>query len=83
MTVPDPFPLRNIPVPAEVTAVEGCTCGGLEWHVIPSGGHPGCALYAETAEKAHAAVNAAIERLSWYTVTLNARLWESLRKLEP
>jgi hypothetical protein len=74
-SVPDPFPLRNIPVPADVAAVDGCTCGGLEWHRTEAGwGGSGCALRSLPYEEMRSAVDAARDRLDAYVAALNARL---------
>jgi hypothetical protein len=75
--VPDPLPLRNIPVPAEVARVDGCTCGGLEYHWAQSVYDPpgsGCALWSLPHEQVVAAVDAAQDRLAAFTAGLNARL---------
>lgn len=71
MDVPDPLPLRNIEVPAEVTAVIGCSCGGLNWH------RDDCTLWGLPYEAKLAAVVAAEARLQEWTAALNARLRES------
>jgi hypothetical protein len=68
----DPLPLRNAPVPAEVTRVEGCDCGGLEWH------RTGCALYSLPYEDAVAAVDDALAREAAFGAALNARLRQAL-----
>lgn len=80
-TIPDPLPLRNIPVPAEVTRVEGCTCGGLEYHraqTIYDSPGSGCALWALPQDEIRAAVDDALARLDAHTAALNARLRASL-----
>lgn len=65
---PDPLPLRNIPTPAEVTAVEGCDCGGMEWH------DQRCSIWSVPYEDQMAALDAARRREAAYTADLNARL---------
>lgn len=69
---PDPLPLRNIPVPAEVTRVEGCDCGGMEFHRVD------CSLYSLPYDGQMAAVDAARDRLASYTADLNARLRQAV-----
>jgi hypothetical protein len=70
--IPDPFPLRNIPVPAEVTAVAGCDCGGLTWHA------DSCSLWDVPTDVAIAAVDAAEDRLRQHTADLNTALRAAL-----
>ena len=80
--LPDPLPLRNIPVPAEVTRVEGCTCGGMEWHRVQSvydEPGSGCALWLLPYEDQMAAADAASARLASFTAGLNARLRQAMR----
>ncbi len=72
---PDPLPLRSIPVPAEVTRVEGCDCGGLEWHGA------GCSLWSLPCEDQMAAIDAAEARLAAHTADLNARLRQACPRL--
>lgn len=84
MDVPDPLPLRNIEVPREVTAVDGCTCGGATWHRVPQfwdDPASGCALFSLPPEQARAAVEAAEDREAAWGAALNARLRESLDSL--
>jgi hypothetical protein len=81
INVPDPLPLRSIPVPAEVTAVAGCTCGGLEWHRAQTIYDPpgsGCALWSLPHEQAQAAVDEALAREREWGAALNARLRQAL-----
>lgn len=82
--VPDPLPLRNIAVPLEVSGVEGCNCGGLEWHRTEmfGQGQPGCSIWALTPEQRDAAIKAAHARLSDFTDSLNARLRASVTALD-
>jgi hypothetical protein len=76
--VPDPLPLRNIPVPPEVTAVTGCDCGGLEWHRLDSAGGPGCSIWELPPGEAAANTAAAPERHREHTDALNASLRAAL-----
>jgi hypothetical protein len=73
--IPEPLPLRNIPVPAEVTRVEGCDCGGLEWH------RTDCALFSLPYADQVAAVDAARDRVASSTAELNARLRQACPRL--
>lgn len=66
--VPDPLPLRNIPVPREVTRVAGCDCGGMEWH------RTDCSIWDEDAARSEAALEVTRARLEDYTAALNAAL---------
>jgi len=68
VNIPDPLPLRCIPVPSEVTRVDGCDCGGLEWHA------EGCTIWRVPYERAREAVDAALRRETLFTAGLNARL---------
>jgi hypothetical protein len=81
----DPLPLRNIETPREVTAVEGCTCGGLEWHraqTIYDEPGSGCAIFSLPPEQAKAAVDDALDRSAEFTSLLNDRLRSALASLE-
>jgi hypothetical protein len=74
--VPDPFPLRCIPTPPEVTRVEGCTCtGSLDLHEVR------CGLFLMPWEQAKAAIEAAQDREQAYTGALNAKLREQEKAL--
>ena len=80
--IPDPLPLRSIPVPPEVTAVAGCDCGGMEHHRVQTIYDPpgsGCSIWQLPPEDAQAAVDDAHARLRAFTDGLNARLcaWTS------
>jgi hypothetical protein len=70
--VPDPLPLRTIPVPQEVTRVDGCDCGGLQWH------REDCTIWGVPVAEAKAAVDAAQEREASFTAELNAKLRAAL-----
>jgi hypothetical protein len=79
--VPDSLPLRNIEVPREVTAVAGCTCGGMTFHRTQTNYEPpgsGCALWSLPPEQARAAVEAAEDRLCAFTDSLNVKLRAAL-----
>ena len=79
--VPDPLPLRSIPVPAEVTAVAGCNCGGLEYHRVQSIYDPpgsGCSIWSLPHDEAQAAIDAALGREQAFGDGLNAKLREAL-----
>lgn len=79
MSVPGPLPLRTIEVPAELTRVDGCNCGGLSFHRMPHMGHPGCSLLARSRDAQLAAIDAALERVSGFTKALNEELREAER----
>jgi hypothetical protein len=79
--IPDPFPLRAIPVPLEVSEVAGCDCGGAEWHRSGSLSGPECSIWSLPEAERLAAITAAQGRLSAYTAALNARLHEQLGTL--
>jgi hypothetical protein len=79
--VPDPLPLRSIRVPPEVTAVTGCTCGGVEWHRAQGAYDPpgsGCAIWSLPHGQAQAAVDEALAREREWGAALNARLRAAL-----
>jgi hypothetical protein len=73
--VPDPFPLRSIQVPAEVTAVAGCDCGGLTWH------RQDCTIWQAAPEQAQASITDAQDRLSGWGNLLNQRLQQQIQSL--
>jgi len=68
VNVPDPLPLRTIEIPREVTQVEGCSCGGLEWHA------EGCPIWQLPQEQALAAVAGARAREKAFGDELNRKL---------
>jgi|HubBroStandDraft_6_1064221.scaffolds.fasta_scaffold18566_4 hypothetical protein len=70
--IPDPLPLRCIPVPAEVTSVQGCDCGGLTFH------RTDCSLFSLPPDQARAAVHAAEDREAAWGSALNERLRAAL-----
>lgn len=72
MNIPDPLPLRNIPIPPEVTAVAGCNCGGMEWH------REDCSIWQVPYEDARVALDDARAREQAFGDALNARLREAL-----
>ena len=63
-----------MPVPAEVTRVTGCDCGGLEWHRAADWRQAGCPIWNLPPGEAAAATDDALGRLSDYTAGLNAAL---------
>lgn len=71
MNVPDPLPLRTIEVPREVTQVEGCSCGGLEWHA------EGCSIWQLPQDQVLAAADDARTREQAFGDELNRKLRES------
>jgi hypothetical protein len=80
MDVPEPLPLRTIDVPLEISQVQGCDCGGLEWHRAASSWSPlpGCSIWDLPPDQAQAAVDAAQARLGEFTAELNRKLREAL-----
>ena len=64
--------LPAIPVPASVTAVVGCCCGGLDWHAQD------CAIWTVSPAEAMAALDDARQRLREYTDNLNRQLRAAL-----
>lgn len=71
--VPDPFPLRVISVPPEVSAVDGCDCGGLDWHRAADWQVPGCSIWSLPPGQAQAAVDDARRRIALFTGELTHR----------
>ena len=82
MSVPDPLPLRNIPVPPEITRVEGCDCGGMTFHRAPDRGYPGCSLLALPVDRQRAAIAAAEDREAAWNDELNRKLRAVARRSE-
>ena len=72
MTMDDHRILRSRPVPAEVSRVEGCDCGGTVLHLTT------CALWDLPPEQAQAAVDDAERRLREHVDELNRRLHAAL-----
>ena len=68
MEIPDPLPLRCIEVPDEVTRVNGCDCGGLDYHRWD------CTIWSLPFDVRMTAVDAARAREQAFTAALNARL---------
>lgn len=64
--------LPSIPVPPEVSRVEGCTCGGLDWH------RQDCTIFGLPEGQRAVAVDAAHQRLRDHTADLNRRLQAAL-----
>ena len=77
-TIPDPFPLRTIEVPGEVTRVAGCDCGGLDYHRAADWSHPGCSIWQLPHDEAMAAVDDARAREQAFTAGLNEKLQAAL-----
>jgi hypothetical protein len=73
----DPDYLRSfpsIPVPASVTTVAGCTCGGsMEWHTQD------CGIWSLPRAEAMAAIDDARQRLRDGVDDLNRQLQAALR----
>lgn len=79
MTVYPPDFLRSlpsIPVPASVSAVAGCSCGGLDWH------REDCAIWSVAPDEALAAVEDARRRLREFGEDLNRQLHAALAQVD-
>lgn len=76
-TYPDGFllSLPSIPVPASVTAVAGCTCGGLDLH------EQRCGIWSVPHAEALAAIDDARSRIREHTDALNRQLHAALGRL--
>jgi hypothetical protein len=70
--IPAPLPLRWIPVPAAVTSVQGCDCGGFMFH------RTDCSLFSLPTEQARAAVEKAEDELAAHVAALNEGLRTAL-----
>lgn len=59
--------------PKAVTRVNGCDCGGIEWHRVasPWSGEAGCAIWGLDREQFLANIDAANERSAAYCAELN------------
>lgn len=68
--------LPSIRVPPSVTAVAGCSCGGLDWHAQT------CAIWAAPLAEALAAIDDARSRLREHTDALNRQLQGALSRAE-
>lgn len=55
-------------VPLEITRVEGCDCGGLDFHRVD------CTIFQLDRDRITANVDAARQRLRGYTAAMNKRL---------
>lgn len=76
--IPDPLPLRSIPVPPEVTRVEGCNCGGVEWHLAESWGTPACSIWALPRDHVMAAIGESRARRRAFGAALDEKLRAAL-----
>lgn len=59
---------ESMRVPANVTAVAGCDCGGTNLHVVT------CSIFELPPEQAMAAIDAANNRIQEWTDELNASM---------
>lgn len=65
---------ENIPIPREVTQVEGCDCGGTDYHSVASSwdpDKPGCSLWNVPYEKRIAATEASRQRQREFNEEVN------------
>jgi hypothetical protein len=67
--------LSNQEVPAEV---DGCDCGGLDYHRAADWNHPGCAIWRLPHEQAQANVDDTHRRLREHNAMMTARLHAAL-----
>ncbi len=70
----DILDLRCRPVPPEISRVEGCDCGGSQWH------RTDCAIWQLPRDVALAAVADAERRIAYHTAELNRRLHTALAR---
>lgn len=67
--------LPSIPVPASVTAVAGCSCGGsIEWH------EQGCGIWKLPPTEGLAAIDDARQRVSEHCEAINRQLHAALER---
>lgn len=71
----DPLDLTPRPIPPEVCRVQGCTCGGIEWH------HTGCSIFDLPEDQAAAAVDDARQRMLAYSAERTRNLHAALAAL--
>jgi hypothetical protein len=64
-----------MPVPPEVTRVDGCSCGGLDWHLQD------CTIFSVPVGRAKEAIAATHQRLRDHTEELNRQLHAELAAL--
>jgi hypothetical protein len=72
--------LPTIPVPPELSHVDGCSCSGLDWHLQD------CTIFSVPADQAMAAIAAAHQRMRDHADRLTRQLHAelaTLRKGEP
>jgi hypothetical protein len=67
--------LPVVPVPPEVSQVEGCSCRGLDWHLQD------CTIFSVPSEPAREAVAAAHQRLREHSDALTRQLRAELAAL--
>lgn len=67
--------LPVVPVPPEVSQVEGCSCRGLDWHLKD------CTIFSVPSEQAKQAVAAAHQRLRDHSDALTRQLHAELAAL--
>jgi hypothetical protein len=67
----------NHEIPVAITRVDGCDCGGTEWHRAAANGQPACTLYGLAPFEIEARIAAANKRAIAYTDELNRKLREA------
>jgi hypothetical protein len=69
--------LPVVPTPPEVSRVEGCSCKGLDLHLLD------CTIFTVPREQATQAIAAAHRRIQDHTDALNRQLHAELAALRP
>lgn len=67
--------LPTVPVPPEVSHVDGCSCGGLDWHLQD------CTIFGIPVEQAQEAIAATHQRLQERADALTRQLHAELAAL--
>jgi hypothetical protein len=68
--------LPSIPVPPEISHVDGCSCNGLDWHLKD------CTIFAVPKDQAMAAIAAARQRMEDDAAALTRQLHAELAALQ-
>jgi hypothetical protein len=68
--------LPSIPVPPEISHVDGCSCNGLDWHLQD------CTIFAAPKDQATAAIAAARQRMEDHAADLTRQLHAELAALK-
>lgn len=70
--LPSLLQVPTIPVPPEVSHVDGCSCNGLDWHLKD------CTIFSVPREQAAQAIATAHQRLQDRTAALTRQLHAEL-----